>query len=224
MDELDIGARAALGEGHAQGVEDQVCAHVAGELPADDPAAVGVDDKAEEDQALPAAQVGEVRHPQLVGPLGAEVPLDKVGAAVRGRVGERGAPGLGAALGAPNAVVAHQALHLTARGLLAGPQQRFPGASVAVGLVVGPMDLPDSPEQPLVGDGPRRRLGLGAGVEGRRRHVQGVADGLDAEAAAVLVDVAAHLVRSSSSSLAKNTEADFKISFARRSSKFSRLS
>ena len=37
----------------------------------------------------------------------------------------------------------------------------------------------------------------------------------------MLIDVAAHLVRSSSSSFAKNTEADFKISFARRSSKFS---
>ena len=37
----------------------------------------------------------------------------------------------------------------------------------------------------------------------------------------MLIDIAAHLGRSVSSSLAKNTEANFKISFARRSSMFS---
>jgi hypothetical protein len=53
------------------------------------------------------------------------------------------------------------------------------------------------------------------------RHAQGSADRLNPEAATVLVDVAAHFGRSGSSSLAKNTLADFTISFARRSSKFS---
>ena len=48
-----------------------------------------------------------------------------------------------------------------------------------------------------------------------------LADRLNPEAATVLVDVAAHFGRSGSSSLAKNTYADFKISFARRNSKFS---
>ena len=47
-------------------VEDEVGAHVLGELPADDHPAVHVDHEREEDAALPAAQVGEVRHPQLV--------------------------------------------------------------------------------------------------------------------------------------------------------------
>jgi hypothetical protein len=37
----------------------------------------------------------------------------------------------------------------------------------------------------------------------------------------MLVDITAHLGRSGTSSLAKNTDADFKISFARRNSKFS---
>jgi hypothetical protein len=55
----------------------------------------------------------------------------------------------------------------------------------------------------------------------RRRHAQGPADRLDPEALAMLVDVTAHFGRSGSSSLAKNTLADFRISFARRSSKFS---
>jgi hypothetical protein len=55
-------------------------------------------------------------------------------------------------------------------------------------------------------------------VVGGRRHAQGPADRLDPEAPAMLIDVAAHFVRSGSSSLAKNTDADLRISFARRSS------
>lgn len=39
MDELDIGAAAALSEGHVQGVEDEIGAYVTGESPATDPAA-----------------------------------------------------------------------------------------------------------------------------------------------------------------------------------------
>jgi hypothetical protein len=48
MDQLDVGAGAALMQRHPRRVEDQRGAHVAGELPADDPAAVGVDDEREE--------------------------------------------------------------------------------------------------------------------------------------------------------------------------------
>jgi hypothetical protein len=51
-------------------------------------------------------------------------------------------------------------------------------------------------------------------VVGGRRHAQGPTDGLDSETAAMLLDLAAHFGRSESSSLAKNTDADFKISFA----------
>ena len=39
-----------------------------GKLPAHDPPAVDVDHEAQEDRALPAAQVGEVRDPELVWP------------------------------------------------------------------------------------------------------------------------------------------------------------
>jgi len=55
MDQLDIGARAALAERHLERVEDEVGAHVAGELPADDRPAVGVEHEREEDEPLPAA-------------------------------------------------------------------------------------------------------------------------------------------------------------------------
>src|SRR3954454_673918 len=83
------------------------------------------------------------------------------------------------------------------------------------------MNLADALQQPLVLDGPGRAGTGGAVVVGGRRHAQDPADRLDAEEAAMAIDVAAHLVRSSSSSFAKNTDADFKISIARPSSKFS---
>jgi hypothetical protein len=44
VDQRDSGALVTARERHAQDVEDEVGAHVRGELPADDPAAVGVDD------------------------------------------------------------------------------------------------------------------------------------------------------------------------------------
>jgi hypothetical protein len=53
-------------ERHPQRVEDEIGTHVVGELPADDHAAIDVDHEGEEDAPFPAAQVGEVRHPQLV--------------------------------------------------------------------------------------------------------------------------------------------------------------
>jgi hypothetical protein len=66
--ERHIGAGAALAERHPQRVEHERGAHVRRQLPAHDAAAVGVDHEREEDQALPAAQVGQVRDPQLIGP------------------------------------------------------------------------------------------------------------------------------------------------------------
>lgn len=75
-DQLEVVTRLALGEGHPQGVEHQVGAHVGGQLPADDPAAEGVEDEGEVGDALPGAQVGEVADPEPVGLGGAEVALD----------------------------------------------------------------------------------------------------------------------------------------------------
>ena len=55
MNQLDVGAAPALVERHRQRVEDQRGAHVRGELPADDPAAVCVEDEREEHDAFPAS-------------------------------------------------------------------------------------------------------------------------------------------------------------------------
>jgi hypothetical protein len=78
VDEIDVGTAVAVHERHPQRVEHEVRAHVARELPADDRATECVDDEREEDHALPAAQVGQIGQPQLIGTLGAEVALHEV--------------------------------------------------------------------------------------------------------------------------------------------------
>ena len=122
---------------------------------------------------------------------------------------------------ADDPVGARQPLHLAARHLFAGTLERFPHLPVAVGVVVGGVQLADPSEQPLIFDCSQRAATAAPLAVRGHRHAQDPADRLDPEAAAMLVDVAAHLGRSGSSSLAKNTDADFKISFARRNSKFS---
>ena len=60
------GAVIAAGERHPQRVENEIGAHVGGELPAHDAAAVDVEDEAEEHHAFPAAQIGAVRDPEAI--------------------------------------------------------------------------------------------------------------------------------------------------------------
>ena len=218
MDEVDVGAGGAAGERHAQRVEDEIGAHVAGELPAHDAAREDVEDEAEEHHALPAAQIGEVRDPQLIGQLGVEVAPDEIGRTVGRGVGRGSAPRLAAALGALDGIGAHQPLDAVTPNRFAGPPQRLPRSPIPVGVVVGRVQLADDAEQPLVLHGPDRALTAGALGVGGRRHVHDPADRLDAEAAAMLIDERAHFGRSASSSVAKNTDAALRISFARRSS------
>ena len=78
MHERDVGAGRAQSERHPQRVEHERGAHVAGELPADDHAAVDVDREREVQDAFPAAQAREVADPEPVGRRGAEVALDEI--------------------------------------------------------------------------------------------------------------------------------------------------
>jgi hypothetical protein len=139
----DVGARRPGPERHAQRVEDQRGVHVPGQLPAHHAPRVGVDDEAQEHQALPAAQVGQVGDPQLIGPRRGEVALYQIRTPARRRVRPSGAPRLAAALGALDALGAHQPLDPVTPDVLAGPQQRLPGAPVAIGVVVGGVQLAD---------------------------------------------------------------------------------
>src|SRR5215208_6927765 len=222
--EPDVGAGCASGERHPQRVEDELATHVLGELPADDHAAVGVDHEREEDDAFPAAQIGEIHEPGLVREARAEVALHEVGRPAGPPVREGRAPRLSPAFGALNAVCAHQSLHPATPDPLAGTPERLPHPPGAVGEVVARIDPPDQLEQPLVLEPALRQLAARALVVRGRRHAQGHADRLDPEADALLVDEAAHLGRCGSSSPAKNRLAAFKISFVRRNSNTSRRS
>jgi hypothetical protein len=119
MHQLQVGAGLTTRQRHPQRVEDQVGAHVAGELPADDPARIRVEHEAEEHQALPAAQIREIGAPQGIRARRAEVTIDQVRAAQRGRVGDRRAPRLAAALGALDAGPVHQPLDAVTADLFA---------------------------------------------------------------------------------------------------------
>src|SRR4051794_4365784 len=224
MYELDVGAVPWAGaDGHPQRVADQRGAHVRGELPADDAAAVDVDDEGEEQLAFPAAQVGEVRHVEPIRAGGGEVALDPVWPA--GRVGVRhgGAPGLAAALGALDAVLAHQPLHAIAADVLgAGAPERQVQLAVAVGAEVGLVQLTDRRGQLLVADRAWRHEAAAALIVRRPGFPERAADELDGEAELLLgVDEGAHLRGVPSSSFAKYTLAARRISFAWRSSRTS---
>jgi hypothetical protein len=161
------------------------------------------------------------RHPQLVGGVRAKVPVDQVPGPSRGRIRGGGAAALQAA-NALHALLSHEALHRAPGHPRPLPVQLTPALVRAVGpVVVRHVRPPDLHEQPLIPQGPcRGRPALGRVV---RRGVgsKDPADGLDHEAAPILVDVGARFVRVWSSSPAKKALADFKISLARRSSVFS---
>ena len=94
----------------------------------------------------------------------------------------------------------------------------------AVGFEVLVVDLAQPQLQRFIAHPPRRRLPAAGGVVRRPGDLQLAADRLDPEALAVGVDDAGHFGSRGSSSRAKKAEAAWRISLARRSSRFSRLS
>ena len=195
----NVSAGCSLMQGHCQRIEDERGAHVAGELPADDPPTVGVDHEAEEHEALPAPEVGEVGEPQLSGREAANSRSTRpVSALPWGRAWWSATAF--AALGALDPVLAHQASDAVASDTLAGPQQRLPHPPRPIGQIVGLVELPNVGEQALVLDTTSRAPAGCSLVVSGRRHAQGLADRLDPEALAVLLDERAHFGRCRSSS------------------------
>ncbi len=146
MHERDVGALNTLGECHPQRVEDAVGAHVGGELPADDRAAEGVEHEREEDDAFPAAQVGEVRDTRArPGREAVKSRSTRSAGSNTSAFGEGGALRLAAPFGALDAVCTHQPFDPAAADLLAGaPEQGLPHPPGAVGEVVAPRGSPGS--------------------------------------------------------------------------------
>jgi hypothetical protein len=76
--QLDGGAGPTRPQCHPQRVEHERGAHVRGQLPAHDSAAEGVNHEREEHEPLPAAQIAQICHPQLVRRRDIELAPDQV--------------------------------------------------------------------------------------------------------------------------------------------------
>jgi len=82
----------------------------------------------EEHHAFPAAQIGDVAHPEPIHCGRGEVTLHQIQSPLRNRISGRGPPRPATALSALEAVRAHQPFHTAAPDLFAGALQRFPHA------------------------------------------------------------------------------------------------
>src|SRR5436305_13726209 len=98
----------------------------------------------------------EIAYPQAIRGAGREVSAHQITGPRSARIRFGGPPRLAAPLRAPDPRLTHQPLHLTARHVLPGPQQRLPGPAIPLGLEVLLVRDPDHPQQPLVLDRPRR--------------------------------------------------------------------
>src|SRR5215211_7298366 len=195
-----------------------VGAQVGRELPADDPPAVAVEDEGEVDEAAPGAQVGDVADPRLVRPRRDEVALQQVTRPLERRlVGDR-RPALLAAADALERFLAHQPRHVVTADLDVTTLQLLPGLADAVDRAVALAGRVDLLDELLVFECAAGRLPRPARVVPAHRHADRPTDRLDPESVPPLLHVAAHLRRLGSSSVAKYTDASFKIVFARRSS------
>src|SRR5690625_3282 len=65
-------------QGLFQRIQDEVSARRTRHLPADDAPGVDIDDEGHVGNALPGGYVREVRYPQLVGPIGAKLPIHQI--------------------------------------------------------------------------------------------------------------------------------------------------
>lgn len=223
---------------HLQRVERELGGHPCRATPPDDPPGVHIGDERGEHRPGPDRHVGQVHDPELVGPRRGEVPVDQVRGPPGLLVGPGGDRGLTAAHAA-QPELAHQSLHGAARDRPAA----LAGDTVAAQLVphlAGPVEpaalvpveeggLDRLGQRRVVQRSPRRTPLLVRVVAARSDRdalrAQGSTDRLDPEAALVLVDVGHDLrIWRSSSAAAKNADAVLRISFARRSSAFSRRS
>ena len=122
-------------DAHLQGVEDQVGAHRRAGAPAGDHPRVHVDAERDVDEPDPGRHVGEVHHPQLVGPLRDELALHQVlrACGLRVRVGSCGS---WPRVPHRQPVLAHQPLHGAAGDLRALPGQLPPHLASPIDPVV----------------------------------------------------------------------------------------
>jgi hypothetical protein len=209
-------------ERHVERIERKLGVQRAGYLPAHHIAREDVDDEGDVDPSTVGLHIGQVGDPEAVGRGGAELPRHQVSGTCAEFIAERGPHAALAAHHPAEPEPTHEALDGAARhadplAVELGPH--LVGAIHAA--VLGPdaldggleLRVPDLADRPRAGA--RRVIGGGS-------NLQEAADRLDSPAGAVGVDEAHRGGSCGSSSRAKKTEAAFRISLARRSSRFSR--
>ena len=123
-------------QGLLQGIQNKVRVHGTAHPPTHNAPGVHVDDKGHVQPALPGRDIGEVRDPELIGPIGFEDPIDPVQRTRRLHVADRGSHHLAAAHALqPQAL--HQPLHRAARNAQPLPIHLLPNLVCAVDASVG---------------------------------------------------------------------------------------
>jgi len=169
-------AHAPPGPGrHVQRIDHEAGHHGANRFPAHDAPGEHVDDKGDVDDPRPRRAVGEIRNPQGIWSLGAEVPLHQVGGPHRSGVSPGGEAVAGSG-GALDAEDPHQPGDLVTADVDAGAHRGGVQLAAPIDGVVGHEQAQQQWRQHRVGDGPgRRRPGLGRPI--RRRGDLQRADG-----------------------------------------------
>src|SRR5271157_3505762 len=207
-------------DGHLESVESEVGPQTRSGAPAHDPAGKDIDHEGCVAEAGDRPDVGEIGDPEPIGCRGREGPLDEIGR-TSGEIGwSRGAD---AALtgSAHEAERAHEESDAVAPDVLALAAENPPDLVCAIDREVLGVDRGDLGFELLIGECSRGGRPASSGIVGRGGDLQEPADRLDPERARVLVDVGGHRDDRRSSSAPKKAAALFKISLARRSSRFS---
>lgn len=123
-----------------QGIQDEVGAHRTADAPSNDASCKDINHKGHIDKALPGRDVGEIGHPELIGPLCLELAMDRIQRARCGHIGDGGLYDL-APYHAAQAGAAHQAFDGAAGDLYAFVAQLAPDLLRAISLHIG---LPDA--------------------------------------------------------------------------------
>ena len=180
-------------QGLLQGIEDEVGAHGTAHTPAHDAPGEDINDEGHVQPALPGRHVREVGHPELIGPVGLEDPVDPIQRARCLGIANRGAHDL-AAHHAAQPETTHQPLDRATRTGSAFAVHLLPDLVGTVDLHV--VDLPDLFDM-------RNQLGISLGASAAQRRIallsnaspipgrgdlQNPADRLDPEPIAMLVD------------------------------------
>ena len=207
-----------------QGVEGQVAPEGTRRAPPHDPSRKHVDHKCDVHEAPPRPDIRQIRHPELIGSGGLELPLHHVPQSLRRRGRDR-RPHAAAAHHAPQPQPPHRPRPRSAQPACPpGPAVSRPSSRrIRGGWRTDPLrrqgGLPPSPRRLTPGIGPSG----GLFVVGRRSARHHPADRLDSVRPPMGVNERHHHVpRRSNSACAKYADAVRRSSFARRSSRFSR--